>query len=60
MVEDHHRAMVDGQASEPALELVAIDDRAQALRPRLLFDRQEMEVGCPRPDPATLCVAGAQ
>ena len=32
-MEDHHRAMVDGQAPEAALELVAIDDRAQALRP---------------------------
>ena len=52
--------MVDGQAPEPALELVAVDDRAQALRPRRFLDRKEMEAGCPRPDPATLCVAGAQ
>ena len=30
MVEDHHGAMFNGQSSETALELVAIDDRAQA------------------------------
>ena len=31
-MQDHHRAMVDGQPAEAALELVAIDDRAQAIR----------------------------
>ena len=31
VVQDHHRAMVDGQPAEAALELVAIDDRAQAI-----------------------------
>ena len=31
VVQHHHRAMVEGQAAEAALELVAIDDRAQAV-----------------------------
>lgn len=38
--------MFDGQPAEPALELVAIDDRAQALRPAArLIDRQEVVLG---------------
>ena len=32
VVEDHHCPMVDGKSPEAALELVAIDDRAQVLR----------------------------
>jgi hypothetical protein len=35
-VQDHYRAMVDGQTAEAALELVAIDDRAQAIPDRRL------------------------
>ncbi len=31
VVQDHHRAMVDGEPAEAALELVAIDDRAQVV-----------------------------
>ena len=36
VVQDHDGAMVDGEPPEAALELVAIDDRAQALRHRRL------------------------
>ena len=32
VVQDHNRAMVDGEPLESALELVAIDDRARAIR----------------------------
>jgi len=59
MVEDHHGAMFDGQALEPALKLVAIDDRAQALRSNRFVNRQEAKVGWPVPLPATFGVAGA-
>ena len=59
VVEDHHRAMVDGESPEAALELVAIDDRAQALRHRRLVGRQEAEVRRPAAGPASLGVAGA-
>ena len=55
----HHRAMVDGKSPEAALELVAIDDRAQALARRRLVGRQEAEVRRPVAGPAGLGVAGA-
>ena len=51
--------MVDGQAPEAALELVAIDDRARVVRRRRLIGRQETEVGRPAAGPAGLGVAGA-
>ena len=38
-MEHHHRAMVDGKALEAALELVAIDDRGQAIRNFPFIDR---------------------
>ena len=59
VVQDHHRAMVDGEPPEAALELVAIDDRAQALRHRRLVGRQEADVRRPAARPASLGVAGA-
>jgi hypothetical protein len=59
VVQDHHRAMVDGQPAEAALELVAIDDRAQvAVRCRLV-DRQQPQVRSPASMLPTLGVAGA-
>ena len=59
VVQHHHRAMVDGEPPEAALELVAIDDRAQAIRHRRLVGRQEAEVRRPAARPASLGVAGA-
>jgi len=50
--------MVDRKPAEPALELVAIDDRAQIL-PGRRIGRQDVEVGRPLPGPASLGVAGA-
>ena len=58
VVEDHHCPMVDGKPAEAALELVAIDDRAQVL-PGRRVGRQDVEVGRPLPGPASLGVAGA-
>ena len=58
-MQDHHRAMVDGKAAEAALELVAIDDRAQSVARDRLVDRQHVEVRRPVPGPAALGVAGA-
>ena len=59
VVEDHHGPMVDGEPPEAALELVAIDDRTQALRHRRLVGRQEADVRRPAAGPASLGVAGA-
>ena len=56
---DDHGAMIDGEATEPALELVAIDDRGEAVRTRLLVRRQKAQVRCPAALLATLGVAGA-
>ena len=58
-MQHHHRAMVDGQPAEAALELVAIDDRARGLPGRRLVSRQQAQVRHPLPGPATLGVAGA-
>ena len=58
-MEDHHCPMVDGKSSEAAFELVAIDDRAQALRHPRLIGRKESDVRRPTARPATLGVAGA-
>ena len=57
-MEDHHRAMVDGQPPEAALQLVAIDDRAEALSIRRLINRQKKEVRRPAARSASLGVAG--
>jgi hypothetical protein len=35
VVQDHHRAMVDGKTAEAAFDLVAVDDRAQVVIPAL-------------------------
>ena len=58
-MQHHDRAMVDGEAAEAALELVAIGDRGQALRPRRLIGRQEAKGRRPLAGPASLGVAGA-
>ena len=58
-MQHHHRTMVNRESPEAALELVAIDDRAQAIRSHRLVSRQEMEVGRRATYPASLCVAGA-
>ena len=58
MVQDHHRAMIDGQPAEATLELVAINDRAQSIRAPWLVSREETEVRRPLAGPATLGVAG--
>ena len=59
VVEDHHGAVFDGEAPEAALELVAINDRAQALRFLRLIDWQEADVRCPAVRSASFGVAGA-
>ena len=59
VVQHHHRTMVDGEAPEAALELVAIDDRAQAFRHLRLVCREEADVRRPASRPASLGVAGA-
>ena len=42
-MQDDHRAMVDGEASEPALELIPIVDRVEPGRRRRLIGRQQTE-----------------
>lgn len=58
VVEHHYRPMVDGESPEAALELVAIDDRAQALRRRRLIARQRAKVRNPPASTAPLDMAG--
>jgi uncharacterized RmlC-like cupin family protein len=58
VVKHHHRAMFDGKPAKAALELVAINDLAQALAHRRLVSRQEAEVRRRLAVPATLGVAG--
>ena len=41
VVEHHHCPMFDGKSPEPTLELVAIDDGAQALRRDRFIERQQ-------------------
>src|SRR5262245_64153070 len=50
--------MFDGKPAEAALELVTIDDLAQALARCRLVSRQEAEVRRGAASPATLGVAG--
>ena len=59
VVQNHHRSMVDGEPPEAALELVAIDDQAQAIRGHRLIGRQQAEVRRPATSPASLGVTGA-
>ena len=59
VVQHHHRAMVDRQAAEAALELVAIDDRAQVVVRDGLVHRQQPEVRRPAALFPALGVAGA-
>ena len=54
-----HRAMVDGQAAEAALELVAVGDRAHTVSPCRLVSWQEVEIGRPAPLLPALGIAGA-
>jgi len=51
--------MIEGEPPEAALELVAIDDRAQAIRPVRLVNRQEAEVRRPVASATALGVASA-
>ena len=59
VVQDHHRTVFDGEPPEAALELVAIDDRAQAIRRHRLIGREEAHVRGPATGSAALGVAGA-
>src|SRR4029079_12368151 len=58
VVKHHERAMFKGKPAEAALELVAIDDLAQALLHRRLVSRQEAEVRRRTAGPAALGVTG--
>ena len=59
VVQHHHRAMIDGEPPEAALELVAIDDRARAIRLHRLIGGKQSHVRRPVVASATLGVAGA-
>lgn len=59
VVQDHHRAMVDGEPSEAALELVPIDDAARPVGLDRLIGRQQAQMRGPIVLAATLCIAGA-
>ncbi len=58
MVQDDHRAVVDGQPPEPSFQLIAIDDGVDAPGLHRLVSRQEAQVGRPRAGLAPLGVAG--
>ena len=58
MVQDHHRSMVQGKTPEGALELVAIDDRAQAIDHHRFVNRQQPQVRRPPAGLPALGVAG--
>src|SRR5688572_30101382 len=59
VMENHHCPMVDGKPPEAALELVAIDDRVQALRNLRQISRKQSDVRRPVAGSASLGVAGA-
>jgi len=59
MVEDHDGALLDRQAPEPALELVAIDHRGVAVGGTRLVRGPILQVGQPARYPSRLGVAGA-
>jgi hypothetical protein len=59
MVQDHHRSMVEGEASEATIELVAIDDRAQLIGRHRLTSREETDVRRPTTSLGGLRVTGA-
>ena len=44
VVQDHHRAMIEGQAAEAAFELVTVDDRAQVVIRDRLVRRDDPQV----------------
>jgi hypothetical protein len=58
-VHDHHRTMIDGKPPEAALELVAIDDRARAVRLHRLIPGKQAHIRRQLAGPASLGVAGA-
>jgi hypothetical protein len=58
VVQDHHRAMIKGQAAKAALELIAIDDRALVALHGRLVRRHQPEVGRPATLLPTLGIAG--
>jgi hypothetical protein len=58
-MKDHYRTVIDGKSPETALELVPIEDRAQAVRHVRLIGRQQSDVRRPVTCPASLGVAGA-
>ena len=59
VVQHHHRAMIDGEPSEAALELIAVDDGGEPIRRARLVRRQQVEVGCPATFLPALGIAGA-
>jgi len=57
-MQDEYRPMLDRYAPEGAIERIALDDREQAIRPDRPVDRQDSDVGRPRPATPGLGVAG--
>jgi hypothetical protein len=53
VVQDHHRSVIEGEASKSTVELIAVDDGAQLVRRHRLIGREETDVGRP-----TSCLAG--
>ena len=47
VVQHHHRAMIDGEPPETALELIAVDDGAEPIRRTRLVGGKQVEVGRP-------------
>ena len=58
VVEHEDRALFDAQAPEGAVELVAVIDRDDVIGARRPVDRQDSNVGRPRPTTPGLGVAG--
>ena len=59
VVQDHHRSMIQGKTAKGALELVAIDDRTQAIDHHRFVNRQQPQVRRPTTGLAALGIAGA-
>ena len=59
VVEDHHGPVIEGQLPEGAFELVAIDDRADAVGHHRFVNRQQSNVRRPTTGFSALGIAGA-
>ncbi len=57
-MQDEDRPVLDRDTPEGAVERIALDDREQAIRPDRPVDRQDSDMGRPRPATPGLGVAG--